>query len=116
MNRGKCLLAALLLGFWLWRLSRALFLDSDFQCFDSVAPSKIWLQLDEGFSRPGIYSFPANVSWMEITQSVPPGLPFNGSLEKERFRSGERLIICQSDEDTGRVRRSWMSAARRITL
>ncbi len=116
MNRGKCLLSALLLGFWLWRLSRTLFLGSGFQCFNCVASSKIWLQLDEGFSRPGIYAFPANVSWMNITQSVPPGFPFNGSLEEERFHSGERLMICQGDKDTGKVRRSWMSAARRITL
>ena len=116
MNRGKCLLSALLLGFWLWRLSRTLFFCSDFQCFDCVASSKIWLQLDEGFSRPGIYAFPVNVSWMDITQHVPPRLPFNGSLEEESFRSGEKLIIYQSDADTGRVRRSWMSAARRIAL
>ena len=116
MNRGKCLLSALLLGFWLWRLSKTLLFCSDFQCFDCVASSKIWLQLDEGFSRPGIYAFPADVSWMDITLSVPLGVSCNGSLEGERFRSGERLIIHQGDAGTGRVQRSWMSAAQRITL
>ena len=116
MNRGTCLLSALLLGLWLWRLSETLFLVGDFQCFEDVVSSKIWLQLDEGFSRPGIYAFPVNVSWKEITLKVPPKLSFNGPLEEERFRSGEKLMICQSDPDTIRVRRSWMPAAQRITL
>ena len=116
MNRGKCLLSALLLGFWLWRLGKTLLFISDFQCSDSSVSSKIWLQLDEGFSRPGIYAFPADVSWREITLSVPPGISFNGSLEGERFHSGEKLMIFQSDTNIIRVQRSWMPAAQRITL
>jgi len=110
-------LSVLLLGFWLWRLSKALLFVGDFQCFDCTVSSKIWLQLDEGFSRPGIYAFPADVSWEDIMLSVPLEFSFSGgSLEGERFRSGERLMIYQSDAAPVRVRRSWMSAAQRITL
>ena len=117
MNHGKCLLSALLLGFWLWCLSRALFFVGDFQCPDSNVSSKIWLQLDEGFSRLGIYAFPEDTSWRDITLSVPPELSLNNdSLEGERFHSGEKLMICRSDAGPIRVQRSWMSAAQRITL
>jgi competence protein ComEA len=93
--------------------------DEVLPAFSVPSPPKLWVELGEGFSQPGVHQFSDGLvigDVIKLTGVSENCLTVDEQLSGRSLVSGERFDLVCHDEKVTHLQRSWMTAWQRISL
>ena len=102
------------------RYGRAVFsIEESPPAFFVPEPAAIWVELGEGFPRPGVHQFiDGSTLRTAIEMTFGGGAPCLERLElpENPLKSGEALSVIMKHGEIININRSWMAASQRMVL
>lgn len=93
--------------------------DEVLPAFSVSGPPKLWVELGEGFSQPGVHQFSDGLvvgDVIKLTGVSRSCSPVDKQLSGRTLVTGERLDLDCHDVKVTHLQQSWMTAWQRISL